>query len=93
MDIANTLQSNDGLVRAQGSVNMRKLQLVKGGTASGVPAEVNFNIDYDLPKNAGLLNEGIVKIGNAVFHLSGTFDRRGESAMLNMKLDGQNLPV
>jgi AsmA protein len=93
MDIASTLQSNNGLARAQGSVNMRKLQLVKGGNASGLPVDVNFAIDYDLPKNAGVLNQGIVKIGTAVFHLSGTFDRRGESAVLDMKLDGQNLPV
>jgi AsmA protein len=58
-----------------------------------VPVGVDFKIDYDLRKNAGVLNQATAKIGNAISQLSGTFDRRGESTVLDMKLDGQNLPV
>ena len=93
VNVANTLHSTDGLARAEGSVNMNKLQLVKGGAPSGVPVGVDFKIDYDLRKNAGVLNQATAKIGNAISRLSGTFDRRGESTVLDMKLDGQNLPV
>jgi AsmA protein len=93
VNVANTLHSKDGLARAEGSVKMNKLQLVKGGAPSGVPVGVNFKIDYDLRKNAGVLNQTTAKIGNAIFRLSGTFDRRGESTVLDMKLDGQNVPV
>jgi len=93
VNVANTLHSADGLARAEGSVSMNKLQLVKGGAPSGVPVGVDFKIDYDLRKNAGVLNQATAKIGNAISRLSGTFDRRGESTVLDMKLDGQNLPV
>jgi AsmA protein len=93
VDITNTLQSKSGLARAQGTMKMNKLQLVKGGAPSAVPVNVDFNIDYDLQRTSGILSQGIVKIGNAVSRLSGTFDRRGESAVLDMKLDGQDLPV
>jgi AsmA protein len=93
VDVANTLHSTDGLARAEGSVNMNKLQLVKGGAPSGVPVGVDFKIDYDLRKNVGVLNRATAKIGNAIARLSGIFDRRGESTVLDMKLDGQNLPV
>ena len=93
VNVANTLHSTDGLARAEGSVNMNKLQLVKGGAPSGVPVGVDFKIDYDLRKNAGVLNQATAKIGNAISRLSGTFDRRGESTVLDMKLDGQNVPV
>jgi AsmA protein len=93
VNVANTLYSTDGLARAEGSVNMNKLQLVKGGAPSRVPVGVDFKIDYDLRKNAGVLNQATAKIGNAISRLSGTFDRRGESTVLDMKLDGQNLPV
>lgn len=93
VDASNTMQSRNGLAGAQGSVKMTKLQLVKGGAPSGVPVHVDFSLDYDLRRNAGKLNQGMVKIGNAVFRLSGTFDRRDESAALDMNLDGQNLPV
>jgi AsmA protein len=64
-----------------------------GGAPSGVPVGVDFKIDYDLRKNAGVLSQATAKIGNAISRLSGTFDRRGESTVLDMKLDGQNLPV
>ena len=93
VNVANTLHSKNGLARAEGSMNMNKLQLVKGGAPSGVPVGVDFKIDYDLRKNAGVLNQATAKIGNAISRLSGTFDRRGESPVLDMKLDGQNVPV
>jgi AsmA protein len=93
VNVSNTLHSTDGLARAEGSMNMNKLQLVKGGAPSGVPVGVDFKIDYDLRKNAGVLNQATAKIGNAISRLSGTFDRRVESTVLDMKLDGQNVPV
>jgi AsmA protein len=92
-DVSKTLQSGNGLAHAQGSLKLNKLQLVKGGAPSGVPVNVAFNIDYDLRRNTGLFNQGVVKVGSAVSRLSGTFDRRPESAVLDLKLDGQNLPV
>ena len=93
VDVTSTVQSKNGLARAQGTMKMNKLQLVKGGAPSAVPVNVDFNIDYDLRRNTGVINQGIVKISSAVFRLSGTFDRRDESTVLDMKLDGQNLPV
>ncbi len=93
VDVTNTLHSKNGKARAQGSVKMDKAQFVKGGAASGVPLNMDFNIDHDLPRNAGVLSQGTLKIGNAASRLSGTFDRRGESTVLDLKLYGQNLPV
>jgi AsmA protein len=42
VNVANTLHSKDGLARAEGSMNMNKLQLVKGGAPSGVPVGGGF---------------------------------------------------
>ena len=93
VDATNALQSKDGLAHVQGGVKINRLKLVNGGAPSSVPVNLDFNIDYDLRRSAGLLNQGIVKIGKAGSHLSGTFDRRDESVVLDMKLYGQNLPV
>jgi len=93
IDVANTLRSANGRAQAHGSMKMNKLQLVKGGAPSAVPLSLDFTVDYDLPKSAGMLSQGIIKIGSATCRGSGSFDRRGESTVLNMKLDGQNLPV
>jgi hypothetical protein len=71
VNVTNTLHSTDGLARAEGSVNMNELQLVKGGAPSGVPVGVEFKIDYDIRKNAGVLSQATARIGSAISRLSG----------------------
>lgn len=93
VDVANTLTSANGTARAQGNVTLAKLQLVKGGAPSGVPVLVDFAIDYNLSNGTGTLTQGAIKIGKATVHLSGTFEQKGNDLVLNMKADGQGLPV
>lgn len=92
-DVTNTLTSSGGTAHAQGNVTATKLQLVKGGAPSGVPVNVDFAADYNLAANTGTLTQSTIKIGNAVTHLSGTFNLQGSEILLNMKADGQGLPV
>jgi AsmA protein len=93
VDIANTLVSNGGTAHAQGNVAINKLMLVKGGAPSGVPINADFVIDYALANSSGTIKQGAIKVGKAVANLSGTFAKQGEATILNMKVDGQNLPV
>ena len=67
--------------------------MAKGGSPAGTPINVDFDSDYDLRRSAGTLNDGAVKIGNAVAHLAGTFENQGDSTLLNLKLNAQNMPV
>lgn len=92
-DIANTLTSKAGTAHAQGSANVSGLQLVKGGAPSTVPIVVDFTVDYNLANSTGTLSQGAIKIGKAVSNLTGTFEVRPDTTHLNMKLDGQGLPV
>jgi len=48
---------------------------------------------YELQKQTGQLTQGDVTVGKAVAKLSGTYDLRSESAVLNMKLNADNMPV
>jgi len=93
VDVANALTSTNGTAHAQGSATLTKLQLVKGGAPSSVPVLVDFVVDYNLANSTGTLSQGAIKIGKAVTHLSGTFEQRGNETVLNLKVDGQNLPV
>ena len=80
------------MAHAQGSATLTRLQLVKGGAPSSIPVLVDFIVDYKLADSAGTLTQGAIKIGKAVTHVSGTFDNKGNTVMLNLKVDGQNLP-
>ncbi len=93
VDIANSLVSNHGTAHLQGTATVNKLMLVKGGAPSGVPFNIDFVLDYTLANSSGTVKQGNIKIGKAVASLTGTFESRGDSTVLNMKLDGQNMPV
>ena len=93
VDIANTLVSKAGTAHAQGSATANKLMLVKGGGPSAVPINVDFVVDYALASSTGTVKQGTIKIGKAVSNLTGTFQSSGSATVLNMRLDGQNMPV
>jgi AsmA protein len=81
------------MANAQGNIQIKQLQAVKGGSPASVPVDVDYNADYDLRRNAGVLKQGLAKIGKAVLHLAGTFESQGDSTLLHMNVNGQNLPV
>ena len=93
VDITNTLVSKDGTAHAVGTVNATKLQLVSGGAPSGVPIDIDFVVDYVLASSTGTVSQGNIKIGKAVAHLTGTFQQTASDIVLNMKLNGEGLPV
>ena len=93
VELNSTLSSKSGQANVQGTVKISKLQVVKGGAPAGTPVEVDFATAYDMPKSTGVLSSGTVKIGKATSHISGTYDLKGEAAILNMKINGQEMPV
>ncbi len=93
MDMNSDISSAGGKAKAKGTLKLERFQMAKGGSPAGTPINVNFDSDYDLRRSAGTLNDGAVKIGNAVAHLAGTFETQGDSTHLNLKLNAQNMPV
>jgi AsmA protein len=50
-------------------------------------------VTHDLVKETGTLTQGEIAMGKAVAHLSGTYDAHGTVTSVNLKLEGQGLPV
>jgi AsmA protein len=93
VDQDSTLSSKNGQATVQGTVKISKLQVVKGGAPSSTPVEIDFATAYDLQKSTGVLNSGTVKIGKATSHITGTYDLKGDNAILSLKINGQDMPV
>jgi hypothetical protein len=55
--------------------------------------QVNYATDYQMQPQTGTLKQGDLKIGNAVAHLTGTFNNSGETPSVVMKLNGENMPA
>jgi AsmA protein len=94
-DLNATIASQNGEAHLSGSAKLSKALLVAGGSPAAVPVLVDFNTKYDLRKNRGVLEPSTLKIGNAVAHLTGTYEVPADSdaVVLHVKVEGQNMPA
>jgi AsmA protein len=92
IDLDATLTSQNGEAETKGTAKLSKALLIAGGSPASEPMVVEFSTKYDLRKNTGVLNPSGLKIGNAAAQLSGTY-QIGEDTVLNIKVDGQNMPA
>jgi AsmA protein len=85
---------SDGVtMRLKAKLKADKLKLAKNASPATRPVEVDFSVQHDLRKHVGVIRQGDVHIGGAVAHLTGTYAEQGESMVLNLKLDGPEMPV
>jgi AsmA protein len=93
VDMAATLVSQGGVMATKGTMKLSKAVLVAGGQASGVPLTLDFDTKYDLQTGVGVINPSVAKIGNAKSNLSGTYKSEGDDFVVDLKVEGQNLPA
>jgi AsmA protein len=93
LDLDGTLESKGGEAETKGNAKLSKALFIAGGSPAGVPLTVDFNTKYNLRKNAGVLNPSALKIGSAVAHLNGTYNSAGEATVVNIKLEGKDMPA
>lgn len=93
LDLDATLVSEKGEAQTKGNAKLSKALFILGGSPSTAPLVVDFDTKYDLAKESGVLNPSTLKIGGAAAHLSGTYNTAGEATVVNVKVDGQNMPA
>jgi AsmA protein len=87
------LNSNGREAKVNGTLKASNLQVVKKGSPAGKPVNIKFVITHNLAKLTGDINQCDVAMGQAVAHLTGTYDVHGKITVVNLKLNGQNMPV
>ena len=92
-DFEGTVASDGHEAKTSGTLNAQKLQVVKQGAPAGKPVQLQYAVTYDLAKSTGDLTQGDLTIGKAVAHLAGTYDAHGTTTTVNLKMNGQGLPV
>jgi AsmA protein len=93
MDFKGTLSSDGKQMNAKGTVKANKLKLSATGAPSSVPLNIDYATTYDLKSLSGNLNQGDIHIGSALARLNGAFNTAAEPAKLDMRLNGQAMPV
>lgn len=87
------LVSDGHEAKVNGKLTVANLQVVQKGSPAGRPVDVNFAAVHNLLKETGDLTQGDIAMGKAVAHLTGTYDAHGKVTSVNLKLNGQSMPV
>ena len=93
IDFTGDLASDGHQMTSKGKVKANRIKLKPTGSPASVPVDVDYDTAYDLKRQAGTLKRGDVHIGKGLAHLTGGYDISGASATLNMKLNGQGMPI
>ncbi|HXJ17529.1 MAG TPA: AsmA family protein [Candidatus Polarisedimenticolia bacterium] len=93
VDFDGDLVSDGRQMTSKGTARADKIKVAVGGSPSRVPVNVNYATDYDLRRETGRLKQGDLHIGKALAHLTGTYDASGAATTVQMKLNGQGMPV
>ena len=92
-DLNGNLDSDGHHAKLNGTLKATNLQVVQKGSPAGQPVNLTFAVVHDLVKESGDLTQGDIAMGKAVAHLTGTYDAHGKVTVVNLKLNGQNMPV
>jgi AsmA protein len=93
IDFTGNLASDGHQMTSTGAVKANKIKLKPTGTPANVPVDVDYETAYDLKTQSGTLKRGDVHIGKGLARLTGSYDVAGDSPSLNMKLNGQGMPI
>lgn len=93
VDFNGTLTSDGKQMSSKGTVKTTKLKLSATGSPSTVPVNVDYDADYQLKAQTGVLKQGDIHVGKALARLNGGFNVAGETATIQMKMNGQAMPV
>jgi len=92
-DLDETLTSDGHEAKTNGTLTAKDLKVVQKGSPAGRPVQLTYAVVYNLAKQEGAITQGDVAMGKAVAHLTGTYDAHSPVTSVNLKLNGQAMPV
>ena len=93
IDFKGTLTSDGKQLSSKGTVKTTKLKVSDHGSPSPVAVNVDYDMDYQLKPQTGVLKQGDIHVGKALARLTGSFSIAGETPTLQMKMNGQAMPI
>jgi AsmA protein len=85
--------SDGKTLNANVSANIQSLRVAKNGSPSSKPVDVQLSIAQDVHALTGQVQKAGITIGRAVTNLTGTYQASGASTAINLKINGQAMPI
>ncbi len=93
MDLQAQVQSNGQTLNATGSAHVDGIKLAKNGQPSAKPVDAQFQLSQNEQAMTGELQRATITIGRAVINLAGTYQTSGPTTAINLKVNGQAVPI
>ncbi len=91
-DFNGTVTSNGTQAQSNGDATVDRLKLSPKGSPAQRSVALKYQTTYEMEKETGRLQADVI-VGKAVAKLAGTFDLHGDSPVVNLKLNADNMPV
>jgi AsmA protein len=93
MDLQAQIQSNGQTLNATGNSQIAGIKLAANGQPAAKPVQVQFAVSQDEQAMTGQVQHAAVTLGRAVINISGTYQTSGPTTALNLKVNGDSMPV
>jgi AsmA protein len=93
VDSSVRIRSQDGVVHANGAIDVRRLKLMTAGSPTSHPLHIDLTADYRLSARSGRIVEATIASGTARLAISGTFENKTNTLRLDLRAQGQQLPT
>ena len=93
MNLDAQVQSNGQTLNATGKAQVEGIKLARDGQPSARPLEAQFQLTQNEQAMTGELQRATVSVGGATLNLAGTYQTSGPTTALNLKVNGQAVPI
>jgi AsmA protein len=92
-DLQAQIQSNGQTLNATGASQIAGIKLAKDGQPSPKPVQVQFAITQNEQAMTGEIQKATFTVGRAVINSSGTYQTSGPTTAINLKVNGDGVPI
>ena len=92
-DLQAQVKSDGQTLNATGTTQVAGIKLAKNGRPSSKPVQVQFNVMQNEQAMTGQIQQATITIGRAVINIAGTFQTSGPTTVLNLKVNGNGVPI
>jgi AsmA protein len=92
-DLQAQVQSNGQTLNATGSTQIAGIKLAKDGQPSSKPVQVQFALVQNEQAMTGEIQKAVFTVGKATINTSGTYQASGPTTAINLKVNGDGVPI
>jgi AsmA protein len=88
-----TVASDGATIHSEGKATADKLRLVSGAQPARQEVSLHYATDYSVADKTGVIRDSEIIAGKGAAALSGTYEARGKTVIVHVKLSGNQLPL